>query len=341
MKLAAIWLIPVFILGGIYGYFILAVYPRMSGDLGKLGKIPFGQEYDSRLLKQQLSDNRVIEYPGDSISGEVLTIGDSFSQAKEKGYQNFLAHQLGEPVTNISLPIGTVSPINVSFGLFNSGFFKIHKNIKFVIVERVERCFVEDIVGVPFDYNLKDEYENIQEIYGSEPQGNTKSDFKQARDWALIHAGMAESPVHDVPLTKKCFTMLGKEDHLYFYDDDLIRTNVSDDEMKTIKEKLAYMESQLSRYGIQLIFVVVPDKYEIYQSYTVDNPFPHKNVGDKLLELNSLGYFFTPIKEIKQLIDSGVPDVYLANDTHWSQLGAEVVATQLADKIRQYRSSRQ
>lgn len=340
--MAGLWLIPLYILGGMYGYYVCAVSPNMSGDLGKLGKIPFGNEYAKRLSQTGLHDNMVRGLPASGSSsggsGKILTIGDSFSQAGKEGYQNFLAHRLGEEVTNLNLPIGEISPIDVSVGLINSGFFDGRKDIEFVVVECVERNFVDDFLEADMNYrvdNLDEITRKKQPAAGPDP---SKTDFKQARDWALIHSGLADSPVLDLALSKRLFTLEGKEDRLYFYADDLDRTDLTASEMKTVEEKIKWMEARLADNGIQLIVVAVPDKYEIYQDFAAGNPYPRKNVGNRLLELDSLGYFIFPMLELKGLLSSGVTDVYLANDTHWSATGAGVLGRQIADRVNLFRN---
>ena len=108
------------VLGSLYYYF--RIRPELTGDLGQLGKIAFGTEYDARIGKPLLADRMVRPYEPGAPVGRIVTIGDSFSQQEERGYQNFLAHRLGEPVTNIRLIQGE-APEQAALDLLHDGFF--------------------------------------------------------------------------------------------------------------------------------------------------------------------------------------------------------------------------
>ena len=89
------------------GYKIIQKY-YISGDIGKLGQIPFGKNYNKNLQLNYLTkilvkDTLVVSHekfrPSKTL--KIFTIGDSFSQQGFFGYQNYLAHRLNDSIINI------------------------------------------------------------------------------------------------------------------------------------------------------------------------------------------------------------------------------------------------
>ena len=211
------------VLGSLYYYF--RIRPELTGDLGQLGKIAFGTEYDARIGKPLLADRMVRPYEPGAPVGRIVTIGDSFSQQEEKGYQNFLAHRLGEPVTNIRLIQGE-APEQAALDLLRDGFFDTLPEVKWVIVESVERALVDRCLKLAPDRTpeasplLRD---------GDGPTGPESSNgllgraFRQSKDWMLLRTGLAANPVCSAALSRPCFTQPARESTLNFYRDDLDR----------------------------------------------------------------------------------------------------------------------
>lgn len=329
------------VLGSLYYYF--RIRPELTGDLGQLGKIAFGTEYDARIGRPLLDENMAPPFEPGTPVGRIVTIGDSFSQQDERGYQNFLAHRLGEPVTNIRLIQGA-EPEQSALDLLQAGFFDTLPGVKWVIVESVERALVERNLHLDPDRSTAESPMPREEVQAAGPDsgyGLLDRAFRlirQSKDWMLLNLGLARSPVHTATLDRPCFTLPGRESTLYFYKEDLDRLTVSDAELATVRESLRTLHDRFQARGIELLFLMAVDKYELYQhtivNNAVDNSHPQRPLGSRLQALDSLEFFVDPLPALRERLEAGEQDLYMAHDTHWSQKGARLAADLLYEKIR-------
>ena len=86
--------------------------------------------------------------------------------------------------------------------------------------------------------------------------------------------------------------------------------------------------------GIQLLLMVAVDKYDLYQDYIKDNPYPPKRVNEDVREI------FGDIPEVmlckyclQPLLEKGEKDVFLFDNTHWSYKGSEAVGKELSRRV--------
>lgn len=85
--------------------------------------------------------------------------------------------------------------------------------------------------------------------------------------------------------------------------------------------------------GMKMLFLMPADRYELYQHFATGNPYPRKGLGARLEKLDSLDFFINTLPRLRKRLDAGEQDLYLGNDTHWSQKGACVAADLLYEKI--------
>jgi hypothetical protein len=122
---------------------------------------------------------------------------------------------------------------------------------------------------------------------------------------------------------------------LYFYDGD-IKNGLTIDE--AVIPKVKYVFDVLTRKaherGIQLLLMVAVDKYDLYQDYIKDNPYPPKRVNEDVREI------FGDIPEVmlckyclQPLLEKGEKDVFLFDNTHWSYKGSEAVGKELSRRV--------
>lgn len=327
------------ILGSLYYYFLIR--PELTGDLGQLGKIAFGTEYDARIGRPQLDGSMVRPFEPGAPVGRIVTIGDSFSQQEERGYQNFLTHRLGEPVTNIRLIQGT-DPEQAALDLLQAGFFDTLPEVKWVIVESVERALVDRCLNLTPDRRTAESPLLREDDAAGSDSGSGNGllgrAFRQSKDWMLLNLGLARNPVCTATLDRPCFTLPERERTLYFYKDDLDRLSVTDAELATVRESLRTLHERFQARGIELLFLMAVDKYECYQHFivdkTVDNSYPQRPLGSRLQALDSLEFFVNPLPALRERLEAGEQDLYMAHDTHWSQKGARLAADLLYEKIR-------
>lgn len=76
-----------------------------------------------------------------------------------------------------------------------------------------------------------------------------------------------------------------------------------------------------------MIFLVIPDKYEVYQQYTVAGRYPEKRFGTEMMDaLSGLDYVVQVLPEARRRVAAGELDLYMANDTHWGANGSAMAA---------------
>lgn len=331
--------VPVLILTGLIIYFAIAVRPQMTGDLGVLGKIPFGQEYHQRIYAPAFPDTLVRWYPFSPGLQRVATAGDSFSMQVDNGYQNYLAHKLGEPVTYIVSDRARIHPEQSIVNLLNSGFFDGDCPIEWIVLETVERELVDRWSRLSFDSPQKESYllcvapGKTKEEGTASQQSYVGSIFRDGLDWFKLVSGLDDNPVKHTGLSADCFTVPGRESELYFYEDDLNRLSVSPEELRAVAANIRRVHDIFASKGIKMLFLIAPDKYEVYQHYAAGNPYPGKALGQEFHALDSLGFVVNPLDNILKMVESGEKDVFMGHDSHWSGKGAEVAASMIASRI--------
>ncbi|MDE6283094.1 MAG: hypothetical protein K2L97_03790 [Muribaculaceae bacterium] len=327
--------IPLGILLGVICYFYFFLRPQMVGDLGELGKIIFDRAYTERMYQPVLSNDMPLLYaPGDTLQS-VVTVGDSFTQQRPNGYQSFLSEIIAQPITNISIKRGT-TPEQALSDMINSGFFDGQSQVEWVILETVERELVDRWLMLDTTSTVKQfaiEVNPPSAGDGGDSRGFAGRIFKQGIDWLKIVSGLEESPVKSVRLSRDCFTEPGKEDMLYFYVSDLGRLSVTDKELAEVTKRIESMRHRLALRGIKMLFMVAPDKYELYQHLAVDNPHPVRQLGQQLLQLDSLGYVVNPLPELTRMTDAGEQDIFMADDSHWSPKASSTAARLIVAKM--------
>jgi len=90
----------------------------------------------------------------------------------------------------------------------------------------------------------------------------------------ILHLGVVKHVRH-AKLSAKLFSV-GNPNRLYFYSDDLKTNSINADEGKIIKKNVEKIIRTSTSLGIKVIFLICPDKFDVYQNYIVNNPFPRK-----------------------------------------------------------------
>ena len=319
-------------MGGIYKFRISS---NETGDLGRVGKIGFGHDYGQMFTQHYLTDNLVDDYKGEGDQKyDVITFGDSFSQRGIYGYQNYLAHIRNERVLNVKV-LKKYGPEQTALIFLNSGLLA-NLSPKVVIVEIVERHFIAGLLALNINERLN--ISDIQKYYQQESMPNVRQVAKipsnnlyETLNWIRLSTGF-KSPVKKVQLRDTLFNVFG--DKLYFFRDDLKRTQVSESEKKIVFPAIDSLKQKFEENGIQFIYVVAADKYDVYEPFIVNNPYPRNKTLDSFKHLDTTTYFINTKRLLQPAIEKGMKDVYLANDTHWSYIAYELLAHKIASLIK-------
>lgn len=315
-------------------YLSVYVSPNASGDIGRLGMIPFGHEYNQSLeqnyLKETLFETVKQENLRD-VQTDVLTIGDSFSQQRICGYQNYLAHK-NIKVVNCFNNV-TENPLQIAYDLLERDIVN-HKLTKILIVETGERT----IEGRTKCFNPNISRKEQQQPVGvNEPEtANNSNDWSvsRARDFILYKIGI-ENPIYKATLRYDFFTS-NEPNVLYYYNKDVESGHCLKSSTATkIREVYKTLQDKARERGVKLFLMVAVDKYDLYQDYIVDNQYPQKTINEDIERVlpNTPELLITK-KYLVPLVERGEKDVFMFNDTHWSYKASEVVANEIYCRIK-------
>ena len=327
-----LWLIVV----GLVFYISLYVSPRATGDIGRLGLIPFGHSYETIIRQGAIQETlfKTIEKTEDlsSIHVDILTIGDSFSQQGNFGYQNYLS-QKELNVANCSRNLYS-NPVQYAYNLLQENIID-STNVKTIIIEKVEREFE----GAMIDFST--EKSEIQRPIIREFHTNKKVEAIKSHEWSIIRArdyiyymiDREKSPIYKVKLAKNLFTSNSPR-YLYFYYWDIIGgLQIHPGNEEKILEVYKTISSKMKEKGIKFIFMVAVDKYDLYQNEIVENPYPKKRVMEDIDRIiGNSPHLLLSKKFLLPLIEKGEKDVFLFNDTHWSYKASRVIADEIYKK---------
>ena len=307
-----LWLIWV----GLASYVSLYVMPRCSGDLGLLALIPFGKEYNKLLSQQEMTDTLFLTFHNEEEvrkgKTDVLTVGDSFSQFGNTGYQNYLKLK-DVDVANFARhymfnPVQKVADL-LRFGYVDSS------NVKVILMEVAERRLAEHFELVTFD-NQKMQMSPAKTVV----KDNGKWSLTRTKDYLYYRLNINNiNPVLMCDLDNDFFSS-EEPGKLYFYRDEIdLGVNLSEEMAMVIRQKMDLLNELANEKGVGVMLVVVPDKYDVYQDHIVDNPFPRKTINEDVARWLGDRSDVMLLKEaISPLVEKGEKDVYLFNDTHWS-----------------------
>lgn len=314
-------------------FFAVFINPHLHGDIGPLGYVTFDDDYG---MFELAVDNKVVNcrYTYHNFNDScILTVGDSFSQTNknngEISYNYFLANYTDYNVINLNQQ-WDVNPF-VRF-LYMSKTISLPK---IVVIECVERYLVEHVLNTNISMHAIDIVNNKLLDTISDVKPKSKSLLEKTQEWIKRELCLIgyENPIKSARLTQSYFSCENREGELYFYVDDLRNVELTDSMMMNVIETLDSLFKYTETIGVQLYILIAADKYGVYQDYIVDNPFPKHNVSDKLCTMYGNPYLINSKDTLSRMVASGVQDVYWCNNTHWSPVGAEAVAVQVAKVI--------
>ena len=327
--------LPIYLLMlGLVAYVTLYISPKAdTGDLGNLALIPFGLEYGQAISEHEMKDTLFIKVNHTeelrNIHVNVLTVGDSFSQQGCAGYQNYMPGE-GISVANCRRSLYE-SPLQYASNILDYGVID-STNIDVLVVEVVERDFALSIGSFEED-----------KVEVPEPISTSDQEERNANEWSLLRTRdfllyrfASRSPVYKVTLDKDYFS--SKEPRsLYFYYEDISNGLSIDEALRPkVKEVFGLLTRKAHERGIKLLLMMPVDKYDFYQDYIVDNPYPHpKRVNEDLRDiLGDIPEVMLCKDCLLPLLEKGEKDVFLFDNTHWSYKGSEAIGKELSRRVK-------
>ena len=316
---------------GLVLFYNLYIVPNMQGDLGRLGKMPtklfYTHPIDESMTDTLFNDIATIEMLKD-VCMDVLVCGDSFSQQKENGYLNYMAKK-GLVVFNYAPQDVVVgNPFQAAFNLMNLEYVD-SATVKTVVIESVERSLVYRIKSLEFE-NISYEERDNKDLH--QPQ-NEQSAFIEAKNFLLFRLGI-DNPVVHLKLNQTKFYGL-RGDDLYVYHEDVESImSMTDSISLIIKKNMERLFAEAESKHIELIILVCPDKYDLYQDFIVNNPYSAKTINEDFRAIVGKTNKVVIGKEILLPYINKEKDLYLWDDTHWSYKSARIIADTLVSIIQ-------
>lgn len=321
------------------------VEPHRSGDIGNIGFLPFDDRYDSVMMKMAPDSNYVIEIEDIAQiqnNASILTIGDSFSQRKRRGYQNYLAMLFPNYQVYNLQPKGIEDQYQYAVDLLRNS----DSLPQIIIVESVERALLPRLAYLNFltENNVSQSVLPISDEEENSADDEVKRWNRAAVDFVeknrkpilstqefIKKRCQIENSIKHLKLSRKLFTCNKLENDLFFYDEDLLepKTEEITTGVENLKKLIALAESR----GVKFVFLAAADKYDMYRDYVIDDPW--KKMTCQLSYLSDFQdiHFVNGKKLLAPRIANGESDVYLCNDTHWSTKSARYVAEELKRRI--------
>lgn len=294
--------------------YFLHISEDITGDIGKIGQIIFSKEYHYQ-GKFQSVPMSVMDWcdASDFKSKKVVFLGDSFTK---NIYPNCLVSIIQKPSSKY-FAYNIESPEDTFVALCNA-------NVEMpdvVVLESVERDFVFRLCNVDFSSNIK------PKASVSKPVEEKQTDFSTFYRNQLIK----NQAILNISLRDSLFICPRKEKELYFYYDDI--RFPKEEQIQAAISNLESLFQLAKKKNICLFYVVAADKYDVYQEFAVENRFPEKTLLDDFSSHESNPYFVNTKHVLLKNARQGVKDLYYADDTHWSPIGAKIVAEEIAKRM--------
>lgn len=313
-----------------------------SGDLMRLGLIDSAPEYSDSIRTTLLPEVYYTGVDNDSVlrldTCDVLVIGDSFSHGggvgKQGDYVNYLAHDSGRRVVVFTPSDPTLSsPMQVAYDILKLGCID-STHVKNLVVEEVERYLIDRHCGFVTTHTSIPRPVVADEQEATAP-ADAPGPLQRVKDFMFYHL-FGANPIYNVRLSQPAFS--GNEpDKLYFYNEDVqLGFNVTPDQQHKVVDCYDKVIALAREKGVNLVLLIACDKYDMYQEYIIDNPYPAKTLNEDIEQwmAQEKDCFIFAKRVLHPLVQQGVRDVYLFNDTHWSPASSGIIAGEVIKKLK-------
>lgn len=286
----------------------------ITGDLGRINQIVFSKEYrlQDKFLEVPIPK---VEWCDTSCFGEadIIFFGDSYTRLI---YPNILT-EITKKKSAKFIAENIQSPEETFVALCNMGV----KMPQVVVLECGERGVVFNLCELDFSSTKTPIPSFETDEVEKQTDFSTFYKNKLINNHAVLHVSLRDS----------LFTCPRKEKDLYFYYRDLRFPD--ENQIQTALSKLDSLFMFARERNICLFYVVAADKYDVYQEFAIDNESPKKDILDRFVEFEADSYYVNTKHVLLESARQGTKDLYYADDTHWSPIGAKIVAEEIAKRM--------
>ena len=298
----------------------------MRGDLGRMSQTQF--HYSKPQLDtlnvapcRDVAMNLVMPLEND----EIVVFGDSFSNENNRLWPGCRWHQfMGNKTRKRIVALRGID--NVVDDYLSTLILHPDRLSDTVIVESVERELIGRLCWVDFD--------SVAELQPPKPvrkAGPIRGWWRENRNRPLEYyqrkVGI-DVPVLKARLNKPLFSC--RPNKLFFFACDTIQH--TDWEIQTSVANLRRLDSLSRAHGKTLFLVAIPDKYTAYHHYITGGDTT-KRLLEEPCPFDSIPCFVNTLPAISALIEEGVMDVYLPDDTHFSIPAAKATGEYVAKRL--------
>ncbi len=322
----------------------LQFYSADKGDLLRIGFIKDDKIFDRKLLfsneiKKKINFSTISNINLNAKHHfNVLTVGDSFSEQRNFGYQNYLAD------SNLSVlhverflhenPIETVNSI------LNGNLLDKIK-VDYIVLESVQRDFIERAITLDTTKtitvtSLKKSIKKYKSKNGLDEETSTAPFYSSTLlKLPLYHLyyqfddNAFYSKTYQVATKSSLFSSNNRK--LLFLGEDIKKA-----EENNTKEATNILNNQLNKLtkkckdkGIQLIVLPCPDKFDAYYDQIVNNSKYLKPLFFTNLDNLKKEYWYVDSKRLITKAINSKKDIYFYDDTHWSPIASQLIAKEI------------
>jgi len=320
--------------------FNFLMYKNNDGDLARIGYF-YSNPSPKELQINKYSLKRKYVSVSDlnlntNNNFEVLNIGDSYSEQDSLSYLNFLVHQ-NVSVLHYNRTSSVDNNIQQLIDLTNGNFFESNK-VNYVVLQCGERMFIKRTMDLQFNKVTNiDSLIKLQKIKKFVNEDNKIDFFSDAM--FKIPLTNLEYLFKDKPIYSDTYKVESNKNDLFtnnpnsilFFRDDidyLYLNNVKENIDKANFE-INKINSILNKKNIKLILMIPPDKYSLYYKFIKNkNGYTKPQFFNYFNQLKKDYIYIDSYSSLSKAIENG-KDVYYYDDTHWSPLGAKIVANEL------------
>lgn len=322
-------------------------YEKSGGDLNRIGKVSVPREYRDRFRGTYPEERLYLDYPGAEAEGmgpfDVLTVGDSFSQQGLSGYQNILAAESSLRVVNLDgYAYRLDNPLKLLDSVSRGNFFDILRP-RFVVLEIIERRIswygqnLNPVDAVDFA-DFESRYRREASLAESAAPNITLDYFSDIAKFFVFNllyrfdSRAFVSQVYNLELTADLFSVYPRR--LLFFDEDIANVRFGEyGYVRDLNDELNQIADRLAERGVLLIVMPTPDKSDLYGEFIKNDRLPRERFFASLEALEKRYAYLNAKALLLPHLRAGEKDIYFADDTHWSPLGARIAAEALRDLI--------
>lgn len=327
----------------LYGVNIL-LFDQYQGDLVRLGYI-----YDNPITKSEINNRfkkgsinyRTFDKSTVKKKFDILTIGDSFSEMKEYGYQYYIGQNSQLEILHIPHSLTNKNQIQAIHDLALGDFFEKVK-VKCVVLQCVQRSLIKRVRELKERNSLTHDslVERLLNRHEIDKEYIELDLFKRS----TLKIPLVNFLLHfqKKPLNSKTYKLItdskqlftnGYKNVLIFEDDiEAVQNYNQTSEIVKVNDALNKIRQLLKRKGIELYVLISPDKYNVYYSRLINNDFTEPHFFSRFQSLDKEYEHINAYDSIRSKLDS-LKDLYYYDDSHWSPVTSEIIGNMLIQKI--------